>query len=321
MRAATYLGAMHPIDAPAARSREPIFNIPAVVVALTVVLCAIHAVIAYALSEQAVETVLELFAFSPLRYHTTVSSGEILPGGVPAAIWTFVTYAFLHVNLTHLAFNLIWLVAFGTPVARRFGPWRFLAFFAFTAAAGALAHLVSHLGQDVPAIGASAAVLGMMAAAMRFVFQPGGPLGLLRLGEENTYRVPAKPLGAMLRDRRALLFVLVWFQAQCAVMDTAGFRDARHGGGRCLAGPCRRLPGGTSGIRGVRSRFALAGRRRADGQSARSTGERRHGRPMIRRQPCNECSGKAPACARHGLGRSSVCFAVSHTAFDAALHQ
>jgi membrane associated rhomboid family serine protease len=46
---------------------------------------------------------------------------------------------------------------------------------------------------------------------MRFVFQPGGPLGLLRLGEEHTYRVPAKPLGAMLRDRRALLFVLAWF--------------------------------------------------------------------------------------------------------------
>jgi membrane associated rhomboid family serine protease len=181
------------------------------VVALTLTLCAIHILMAFALTAQDVETVLELFAFNPLRYHAILPAGEALPGGVAAAVWTFVTYAFLHANLTHLAFNLIWLVAFGTPVARRFGPWRFLAFFAFTAAAGALAHLVSHLGQDVSAIGASAAVLGMMAAAMRFVFQPGGPLGLLRLGEENTYRVPAKPLGAMLRDRRALLFVLVWF--------------------------------------------------------------------------------------------------------------
>jgi membrane associated rhomboid family serine protease len=51
----------------------------------------------------------------------------------------------------------------------------------------------------------------MMAAAMRFVFQPGGPLGFPRLSEAETYRVPAKPLGAMLRDRRMLLFVLGWF--------------------------------------------------------------------------------------------------------------
>ena len=121
------------------------------------------------------------------------------------------TYAFLHVNFTHLAFNLIWLVAFGTPVARRFGTWRFLAFFAFTAATGALAHLISHLGEDVPTIGASAAVLGMMAAAMRFVFQPGGPLGFLRLSEAETYRVPAKPLAAMVRDPRLLMFGLAWF--------------------------------------------------------------------------------------------------------------
>jgi membrane associated rhomboid family serine protease len=211
MRGAAYLGPMHPIDAPAERIREPIFNVPPVVVALTAVLCAVHVVMTFALSAQDVETVLELFAFNPLRYHAILPPDEVLPGGIAAAIWTFVSYAFLHANLTHLGFNLIWLIAFGTPVARRFGTWRFLAFFACTAAAGALAHLVTHLGQDVPAIGASAAVLGMMAAAMRFVFQPGGPLGRRRLGEESTYRVPAKPLGAMLRDRRALLFVLAWF--------------------------------------------------------------------------------------------------------------
>jgi membrane associated rhomboid family serine protease len=166
---------------------------------------------AFALPEAASETLLEWFAFEPLRYHSAVDLDGQLPGGLPAAAWTFVTYAFLHANLTHLAFNLIWLVAFGTPVARRFGTWRFLAFFAFTAATGALAHLVSYFGENVPTIGASAAVLGMMAAAMRFVFQPGGPLGLLRLREAETYRVPAKPLGAMLRDRRMLLFVVGWF--------------------------------------------------------------------------------------------------------------
>jgi membrane associated rhomboid family serine protease len=193
------------------RIREPVFNVPAVVLWLVASLCIIHLMVGYVLPDEASETLLEWFAFVPLRYHSGVDPGGPLPGGLPADIWTFVTYALFHVNFTHLVFNLIWLVAFGTPVARRFGTWRFLAFFAFTAATGALAHLVSYFGENVPTIGASAAVLGMMAAAMRFVFQPGGPLGLLRLSEAETYRVPAKPLGAMVRDRRMLLFVLGWF--------------------------------------------------------------------------------------------------------------
>jgi hypothetical protein len=48
------------------------------------------------------------------------------------------------VFLTHLIFNAVWLLAFGSPVARRFGPLRFLAFTATTAAAGAAVHLVTH---------------------------------------------------------------------------------------------------------------------------------------------------------------------------------
>src|ERR1700722_12974892 len=199
------------MDCQVEKTREPVFNIPPVVLGLAAGLCFIHVMVALVLPAEESETLLELFAFEPLRYHATSELDGPLPGGVLADVWTFVTYAFLHVNLTHLAFNLIWLVAFGTPVARRFGTWRFLAFFAFTAATGALAHLISYFGENVPAIGASAAVLGMMAAAMRFVFQPGGPLGFLRLSEAQTYRVPAKPLGAMLRDRRMILFTLAWF--------------------------------------------------------------------------------------------------------------
>jgi membrane associated rhomboid family serine protease len=199
------------VDLKVEPAREPIFNIPPAVLWLAAWLCFVHLMVAFVLSADQSETLLELFAFEPLRYYSTVALDGPLPGGIAADMWTFVTYAFFHINLTHLVFNLIWLVAFGTPVARRFGTWRFLGFFAFTAATGALAHLVTHIDENVPAIGASAAVLGMMAAAMRFVFQPGGPLGLLRLSEAETYRVPAKPLGALLRDPRVLLFALAWF--------------------------------------------------------------------------------------------------------------
>jgi hypothetical protein len=100
-------------------------------------------------------------------------------------------------------------------VARRFGALRFLAFYVTTAAAGAATHLAVHFGEVQPMIGASAAVSGAMAAAMRFAFQRGGPLGIFGRGEDSAYRVPAAPLSAMLRDPRLLVFLLVWFSAIC----------------------------------------------------------------------------------------------------------
>jgi membrane associated rhomboid family serine protease len=196
------------MDLPAKSARERIFNVPPVLLGLIVALCVIHVAMALLPTDDS-DALLDLFAFDPLRYAAS-GAGETWPGGLAADVWTFVTYAFLHFNWIHLAFNLIWLVAFGTPVARRFGAWRFLGFFAFAAAAGALAHLLSHIGENVPAIGASAAVLGMMAAALRFAFEPHGPLDAARFGEEDGYRVAAKPLVEMLRDRRMLLFLLGW---------------------------------------------------------------------------------------------------------------
>jgi membrane associated rhomboid family serine protease len=60
-------------------------------------------------------------------------------------------------------------------------------------------------------IGASAAVTGAMAAAIRFVFQRGGPAGLLRSRDDAAYHVAAVPLRALFRDPRLLVFLLVWF--------------------------------------------------------------------------------------------------------------
>ena len=109
----------------------------------------------------------------------------------------------------HLGVNTIWLLPFGSAVARRFGAMRYLVFFAVTAAAGALMHLVTHPGELSPMIGASAAISGFMAAAIRFAFQHGGPLGMLR--SPDAYRVPAAPLSAVWRDVRILAFLAVWF--------------------------------------------------------------------------------------------------------------
>lgn len=189
---------------------EPIFNVPAAVTVTIAALVLVHVVRTWVLTaEQDVELLL-MFSFIPARYDATVLTQGAVPGGLGAEIWTFVTYAFIHGDATHLALNSVWLLAFGTPVARRFGAVRYAAFFALTAAAGAAAHLATHQNAFAPMVGASASISGFMAAAMRFAFQRSGPLGLLGRNEQ-AYRVPALPLTAVLRDPRVLAFLGVWF--------------------------------------------------------------------------------------------------------------
>src|SRR5664279_3040296 len=180
--------------------REPLFNIPPVIVAVLAVLALIHAARTYVLTGDQDVELLFAFAFIPARYDTSVVLGGALPGGFGAQLWTFVSYSLIHADWTHFGVNAVWLLPFGSAVARRFGTLRFLAFFAVTAAAGAALHLATHAGAQYPVIGASASVSGAMAAAMRFAFQSGGPLNMLRTGEEQDYRVPAIPLTRMLTD-------------------------------------------------------------------------------------------------------------------------
>ncbi|MFN3349883.1 rhomboid family intramembrane serine protease [Pseudorhodoplanes sp.] len=194
---------MHPVTA-----REPIFNIPGVIVATLAVLVAVHLVRGL-LSQNADIEVLLLFAFIPARYDANMLGNMAWPGGLGADMWTFVSYALLHGDWMHLLFNAVWLLAFGTPLARRLGTLRFLAFCGVTAAAGAVAHLVTHFGQLAPMIGASAAISGTMSGAMRFAFQRGGPLGFG--GAYDSYRVPALSLIDSFRDPRVLAFLAVWF--------------------------------------------------------------------------------------------------------------
>ncbi|WP_291854611.1 rhomboid family intramembrane serine protease [Bradyrhizobium sp.] len=189
--------------------RERMFNVPGVVLALGLLLLCIHLVLDFVLTDAQAEQVLRLFAFSPQRY--AANAPAWLPAWWGPQFWSVVSYAFLHADFNHLILNLVWLLAFGPPLARRFGSARFLAFCAATAAAGAAAHFVTHIGALAPMIGASAAVSGTMAAAMRFVFQRGGPLGLLGSGETESYHVPAAPLVAILRDPRIVAFLAVWF--------------------------------------------------------------------------------------------------------------
>lgn len=209
--------------------RQPIFNVPASILAILGFLIVVH-LVRLQVSETVDAEMLRQLAFVPARVswlfdpqsvkmhvanlasqgtsgQNAAQDAQFFIGSGSLKIWTLLTYAALHGSWVHLGSNGVWLLAFGSPVAKRFGTQRFILFFCFTAIAGALAHYLTHLYGVDPVIGASAAVSGAMGAAMRFAFQPGGPLGL---GGGNEW-VPPLSIAGVFKDKRTLTFLVVWF--------------------------------------------------------------------------------------------------------------
>ncbi len=217
--------------------KEQIFNAPPVILWIVVSLVAIQA-ICNALQPAAYLEILRLLAFVPGRLtfaidpdlvaqafseaathgDASVTAEQIFLGDGTAHWWTLLTYAVLHGGWMHVGMNALWLAAFGSAVARRFGTRRFLVFCAVTAVAGAAMHYVTHVTDLQPMVGASAVVSGAMAAAIRFVFQPGAPLGESlgfsgRSDESLAYRQPALPLREIATNSSAMSFLVFWFLA------------------------------------------------------------------------------------------------------------
>jgi membrane associated rhomboid family serine protease len=192
----------------AGEGRQPIFNLPPIVVTCLAVLFGIHLGRALLLSPDADLDLLIRFAFIPDRVLDPMSFAAA-PGGSAAAVWSFATYALLHADWMHVVFNSLWLVAFGTPLAWRFGATRFLLFSLLGAVAGAAFELLLHVHDAQSMIGASAAISAQMAGSCRFVFSAGGPLAGLR--GPGAFGLPAPPLSVVMRDRTVLMFIGIWF--------------------------------------------------------------------------------------------------------------
>jgi len=197
-----------PAELPADAPREPILTLPSALAAYVLLIALIHLRVLLPAEWEA--WTIDAFGFIPKRYDTTLLN-VAFPGGAGAKVWTFVTYSLLHANLSHIGFNVLWLLPFGSALARRFGALRFFLFMAVTAAAGALAHLITHEHALAPMIGASASVSGTMAASMRFAFVKGSFLSFSRGDAEAAAKVPALSLWRALRNGRVLAFVAIWF--------------------------------------------------------------------------------------------------------------
>ncbi|CAB1081952.1 FIG056164: rhomboid family serine protease [Olavius algarvensis Delta 1 endosymbiont] len=76
----------------------------------------------------------------------------------------FVTFMFLHGGFWHLLGNMWSLYIFGDNVEDRLGPPGYLVFYLICGIASGVSHLVLNLHSNLPTIGASGAIAGVMGA-------------------------------------------------------------------------------------------------------------------------------------------------------------
>jgi membrane associated rhomboid family serine protease len=116
---------------------------------------------------------------------------------------TYLTYAFLHADIFHLGGNMLFLWVFGDNVEDALGHFRFLIFYLLCAIAGAELHgLVSPTSQ-MPLIGASGAIAGVVAAYL--ILHPKVKVWILAFG-----RIPLR-IPAYIALALWILFQLVMF--------------------------------------------------------------------------------------------------------------
>jgi len=77
---------------------------------------------------------------------------------------TFITAIFLHGGWMHVLSNMLFLWVFGDNVEDRLGHLKYLFFYLAVGVAGSIAHIISSPFSEVPVIGASGAVAGVLGA-------------------------------------------------------------------------------------------------------------------------------------------------------------
>jgi membrane associated rhomboid family serine protease len=116
---------------------------------------------------QGLDKFIYVYGLVPARYSVPQLSAYFTTGH---QIVAFLTFMFLHGGFLHLLGNMWFLHIFGDNVEDRLGHLRYLAFYLLCGLASGLSHLALNWHSEVPTIGASGAIAGVMGAY--FVLYP-----------------------------------------------------------------------------------------------------------------------------------------------------
>ena len=104
---------------------------------------------------------LYIYGLVPARYSFPQLASYFTTG---QQLFSLVSFMFLHGGFWHLLGNMWFLYIFGNNVEDRLGPLRYLFFYLLCGTASGLSHIFFNLSSNVPTIGASGAVAGVMGA-------------------------------------------------------------------------------------------------------------------------------------------------------------
>jgi membrane associated rhomboid family serine protease len=120
---------------------------------------------------------IEKWAFVPSRFLAAPAAGFL----------TIFTAMFMHAGWAHLGGNMLYLWIFGDNLEDRFGHIKFLIFYLLCGIAAMAAQMVFSSGSDVPNLGASGAIAGVLAGYI--LLFPQGKVRVLQ--GQQVVQVPA----------------------------------------------------------------------------------------------------------------------------------
>jgi membrane associated rhomboid family serine protease len=156
---------------------------------------------------------IEKWAFVPSRFLAAPAAGLL----------TIFTAMFMHAGWAHLGGNMLYLWIFGDNLEDRFGHIKFLIFYLLCGIAAMAAQLVFSSGSNVPNLGASGAIAGVLAGYILLF-----PQGKVRVMQgKQVVQVPA------------LIVIGLWIVLQLFIgigtiantADTGGVAYMAHIGG------------------------------------------------------------------------------------------
>jgi len=148
------------------RDDQPRFSTPYV----TYFIIALNAVVFFfELSVQmqgprALNSLVYQFGVVPQHFELAVAGSQRYD--IAGQALTILTSMFLHGGWLHIIFNMWFLWIFGDNIEDHLGHFLYLVFYLVSGFAASIAHIVLNINSNVPSVGASGAIAGVMGAYM-----------------------------------------------------------------------------------------------------------------------------------------------------------
>lgn len=120
------------------RSRFPFVNFLIIILNIVV----------FIFSLSAFEQFIETYGFTPIKF----------------SILTLFTSMFLHGGIAHIFGNMWFLYIFGDNIEDKFGHFKYIIFYILSGVAASLLHFILNIDSNIPAVGASGAISGVLGA-------------------------------------------------------------------------------------------------------------------------------------------------------------